>query len=644
MSDFDAEAFETELQIVIEHVSSSLLEVGVSRCETFIKAYPERAEGYYLLGLLLYNNGRAGDARSMMEKAHDIDPDLQEAAFALSALFGQAGQLRDALYFSKLALSLEERAHLAETVPPEFRNFIEATAKSVPHVNYVNGLYAFDQQDFTRTIHQCELDLAIYPGHEPTMILQAKACIGIGDFGRAAEVLQAVVDQNGDCENEVRLLLAEALIQLGLFDNARQYIDKVTADQELSVEDGAKVLKLLSRIPGGRDAQNSLLQHLEKTVLKPQEPYYEYLPSVDGKIRIGILSDQFYNGFIGQVLREFMLRMDRNTFVVYGYKQNRKWDATSDFFATNFKVFRETADIDDKTLSLIMQRDGIDVLIDMCGFEDQHRLELLARQPGVTRASWLSSPQGLALSTIDHVFVSKDDLDSVQSAEPLVVESGVLARAPLEGYLPPNPSPAKSSGHVTFGAALDLAAMALGDGELMVKVLQDNPDARLKLNMGGHVSPVSLSLLNQHFEPFGLQERIDLYSPEPNQSRGAFFNEVDVYLASCLAKPDQVLEALHMGVPCVMRTRDDLTPGLGLSVLRQAGRGEWVFADDATYLEAVQGLASDISGLETLRATMRDALAASPVHNMDNVALKVMYAVRDGFVKATDAAVQSGEG
>lgn len=639
MPETQSQSYQDDLSILLKVLSGETAKDPVTETQNFLHRYPERSEGYFILGVLTYLSGYIGDAANMIEKAHGIDPDVREYALALSSLYIKSDRLNDSLYFAKLGSVLDTHPQMAGILPPDLKNFVEAAGQSHIHGNFVAASLAFSGREFELAAAECELELKMDPSYVPALDLYARSLIEMGDYGGAIPVLQRALELNPENTVETLLNLAEAIFRLGLFEQSQGYIEQAVQSAPDSIDVNARAFYLVSGMPDAKQAQAQAWSGLQQAGLYEKEPFFPYEPSEDGKIRVGFLSDKCYDCFEGAVLGSLLRRFDKSLLEPYVYIQNINKDGVTQTLKNWAVSAREVYDVNDKTLALILQRDQIDILIDMCGFGANQRLSLLAHKPCGLRVSWLAPLHGGGQPGVD-VVVTDGSTDTAQSRflegdqSCMELRTPVFAGKPVQGYLDPVPPPHEKKGYVTFGAHLDFQALSSSDGALWMRLLESVLGAKLRLHVGRHISEISLARLKEIFEPRGLLDRVELYTPDEDERLGGFFDQVDVFLAAQNEDGNTIVQALWMGVPCLARSDANAQyVTYSGAVLSAAGIPSWACEDDDRFLSIAKALASDPAELSGLRKVLRGQVAGSQLMDMDGFALEFQGRMAELFFR-----------
>lgn len=624
----DVDADITRLESLVREAS---LEQGLTFCAEYIKAYPERGEGFFFAGLLNYRVDKLGQAMEMVAKAHELAPEVREFALVLASMHAKSHHLNDALYFAKVGAANEPNPFLDQLLPEELRDFIASTLGGNPQKHYVQAMISYNLRNYAEAVQECEQELKLNNRFAPAYELIGKALLKLGHIERALMAFRAVVDINeGACEDGILVRLTECYLRLGQPEDARASLTPLIKGADISVQTLAALTRLCALAPqgdGGGDWSdvNAFCKQQSARLLENLEPFFPATPQVDDRIRVGFLTDKAYHCLEGLALEVFAKRYDRALFDCYMYVQNVVQDPVTHGFEGYMKGVRNVFDVDDKTLSLIIQRDGIDVLVDMCGYGEDQRLNLIAHKPALTHISWLASPAVDEQPGIDGYWreiQASNQICYPMSSVPLALES-------LTGYGPVAPLPAREQGGVTFGARLDLAYITSEIVAVWGELLSQVDGARLRLGLVEDISPSVVNHLMQLLEPVGLLDRVILHTPENGEIlRGAFFRDTDVFLGQPTADTlKDFVDALWCGVPCLSMPSSRQAFVTGRDIVRMVGATEWNADDGKGFVAQGVALSLELDQLAAIRAGLRERVEGSPLLNGEAFAGQVQGAL-----------------
>lgn len=587
-------------------------EQGLAFCADFIKNHPERGEGFFYAGLLNHHMGQLGQAMEMMSRAHELAPDVREFALALSSMHAKSNHLNDALYYAKVGAANESSVFLDAALTDELRDFIASTLSADPQKHYVQAMISYNLRDFSAVVRECEQELKLNNRFAPSYALIGKALLQLGHFERAVMAFRAVLDlDEGQSDDDILTGLAECYLRLGLPQDALAALAEILGRTNVTVETLGAVAKLLAYVPDGEWADvRAFCKTWNKRLLDGQERYFPVSSPPDERIRVGVLTDKAYQCLEGRALEVFAKRYDRALFDCFLYVQNVGHDAVTHGFSGTMTGMRNVYEIDDKTLALIVQRDEIDVLIDMCGYGQGQRLNIVAHRPARAHVSWMASPALDGQPGIDWYW--RDVQDGSATGDPL--KRVPLALEALPGFGPVTALPAHESGFVSFGARLDLSyitpEVAVMWGELLCKV----DGARLRLGLVEDISQAMVDRLAALLEPKGVLDRVILHTPgeDEDNERGNFFKDVDIFLGQPTADAvEDFIDALWCGVPCLSIPSDRQVFVSGRDIVTLCGDARWNAADGDVFVSFGTELAANLDELAAHRAGLRERVQAS---------------------------------
>jgi len=130
------------------------------------------------------------------------------------------------------------------------------------------------------------------------------------------------------------------------------------------------------------------------------------LPSAkrgDGCLRIGYLSSDFHTHATLALISELFESHDRNRFEIYAYSCGPD-DKSDDRARAKNAVdqFRDISTLGDQEAADMIARDGIDILVELKGFTQDHRLGIAALRPAPIQMHYLGYPGTLGANFIDY--------------------------------------------------------------------------------------------------------------------------------------------------------------------------------------------------------------------------------------------------
>ena len=437
---------------------------------------------------------------------------------------------------------------------------------------------------------------------------------------RAAELLLAVLP---DLPAETRPAAAAILWRAGGYEAAASLGSLTDLGRQAAAQgSGRALLNQLARVETDADRLEVLAQHrlwaagLERAaaarpVMRPAR--------VAGRerLRLGFLSSDLRHhvvAFFVQPLFQYIdARFDLFVYSSYGGPA----DVMQQWF-TGRSAYRLLPE-DDHAAAQLIADDDLDLLIELGGPTVNSRPGVMAFKPAPLQASWLGYPHSLGLSAIDRYigdpFMLPPRPEFLLEA-PLTLPSCWITMAPAafqpQPALDPVP-PAERKGHVTFGTANDPYKYGPRALRTWARIVARVPGSRFMFVRPEVGAPALRDSIARHFAEEGVTpDRLDF-----RPVRGAIrplYAQIDIALDTFpLTGGTTTCEALWMGVPTVTLVGEAPYERLGWSILCNAGLAELGATTVEAYVATAVGLARDPPRLATLRAAMRERIAAHPL-------------------------------
>ena len=324
----------------------------------------------------------------------------------------------------------------------------------------------------------------------------------------------------------------------------------------------------------------------------------------DGRrLRIGYVSPDLRHHVVAWFLMPVLHHYDREAFEVFCYPIG---DAPEDPVSEQIKsltdgwravgTMTENSALSlhrswtDETLAAVIQKDRIDVLVDLAGHTAGNLIALFARKPAPVQIAWLGYPESNGLSRMD--FRISDAVTDPVGPDGDVAEG--LLHLPdtqwcfqQQREMPsPGPLPRLERGYWTFASFNNAQKLNEQGLRAWAELLHAFPDSRLRLCNMQTLDTTAWAL--RIFASCGIaRERIQIIGFLPNSEYFGSFREADIALDSFPYNgTTTTCETLLMGLPILGVKGKRSVSRVGESLLGSMELGDWI-ADSAQDLVAV---------------------------------------------------------
>jgi len=412
------------------------------------------------LGNALADLGRRKEAIAMLEQAIEIQPGYVLAHYNLGNMLREAGRLDDAVAAYESALRLKPdyaEAHYnlgialqnlrqpARAIAAYRRAAELRPAHAGTFFNLGGALRDLGQLDEAEAAYRAAL--AVRPDYDAAQFDLARVLGAQRQFAEAERLFRGLLRRRPD-DPEAQELLAELLRLAGRASEARASYEAILARQPDHPEALAWLLHLKSVACDWRDRDAEfarLLRLTERqiaagrrtglsafhTFARPLAPEMrlaiartwaaetEQLAARDkqgldftfaradrDRLRIAYVSCNFSNHPGGHLIQGLFSAHDRARFEIFAVSHGR--DDGSVYrrrIAADAEHFIDVAALTDRDAALLLYRAGIDILVDLNGYTQDHRLGIAALRPAPIVATYLGFAGSSGASFIDYAIV-----------------------------------------------------------------------------------------------------------------------------------------------------------------------------------------------------------------------------------------------
>ena len=346
-------------------------------------------------------------------------------------------------------------------------------------------------------------------------------------------------------------------------------------------------------------------------------------PLPDGRLRIGYLSSDFHEHATASLLVGMIERHDRERFACFGYSYGPD-DGTPmrRRMVQAFDAFTDVRELDHGAAADRIAADGIDILIDLKGYTQDARTEILALRPAPIQVNYLGYPGTMGASFIDYLvadaFIIPDhhrdlyDEKIATLAHCYQPNDALRAVAPVPDRravgLPENAFVFCSFNN-TYKITPDVFSV-------WMRLLRAVPNAVLWLL---DAADAVAGNLKREAAARGVDPDRLIFAPRiPSDQHIARMVVADLFLDTLPVNAHTTAsEALWVGLPVLTCVGESFVSRVAGSLLHTMGAPELVTESLEAYESKALELASDAARLRSIRARLTASRATSPLFDIE---------------------------
>jgi protein O-GlcNAc transferase len=335
-------------------------------------------------------------------------------------------------------------------------------------------------------------------------------------------------------------------------------------------------------------------------------------------LRVGYVSGDFAFHVVTLFMIPVIEGHDRLAMEVYCYATSDCRDEYTRRLSAHADVWRDSASLSDAELAELINRDGIDILVDLGGHSGIPHLAVFAQQPAPVQATWLGYLSTTGMTRIQYR-ISDGLADPPGAADRHHTEN--LIRLPHSQWcyrpfisaVPAQTPPHVRNGYVTFGSFNQALKISRTVRKLWVEILKRVPDSRLVIH-GVEAGRARNDLLADFGDRALDPARITILPYVALENYFRCFDAVDIALDTMpYSGGTTTLDALWMGVPVITAPGTRSSSRSAASVLTTAGLSEWIAPSPEDYVRLAVEFSGNKTMLAGIRRSLREMLQRSPL-------------------------------
>lgn len=620
------------LGILARHAGQN--ETAEKLIQQALKISPYNSEAYANLGVVLLAQGKREEALNAFRQSTALNPANHEAAYNALKLLYHAKRVDEATAYTKELVNAHHKQEMLGAVAlaaGEYGNwqdavyyFKEALFLAPNDVNLWNNLGNAhkENKDITEAELAYKRAIDLHATHAITYYNRAGLYMAQGWLAKAEQDYLHALELDPQL-NQAHLNLGLLYQGQGRLDLAKKHVKHAFDAQPDSMMAHSSYLFMMHCDPSitpqdiykeslawGEQHADSLPRHLHKNQ-----------PDAQRRLRVGYVSADLRKHAVASYIEPVLRSHDKSNVEVFCYSNSSISDETTKQLQSYADHWRDIIGLTDEVVAEQIQRDKIDILIDLSGHTGGHRLQVFARKPAPIQATWIGYFNTIGMKAMDYIitdrFLLPPEEEHLYVEKPLRLPHSAAVYKMRDLPIEVNELPALTNGYVTFGCFNSLTKMTSEVMELWVRILKQVPNAKLSLKNNSFDDADIRKDYHKRFEDLGISEdRLIFAGFSPIDEYLKAYNHVDIGLDPFPYNGGTTtLDSLWMGVPMIALRGDRLIGHVGESLLAAVGLEEFIAANKAEYVAKAVAFANDIPKLAAIRAKLRPTLAATPNTN-----------------------------
>ncbi len=599
---------------------------------------PNQLQAHNNLGNALATLGRRDDAVACYEKALAIGPDHPDAYINLGNVRAAQGLLSDAekLYedallraprsidaHRNLGLLFRLQGRRGEALG-HYRHAFELNPNQAESCFELGTAYR-EFADFAAAETHYRKALTLAPDHVRAYYNLAETLKLQGRLQEAAEI-----------DARVLVLQPDYFPALGTLIHVRQHMCDWDGIEDLwqrlrneaigKPGAGISPFSLLSQPTSPQEqlacAQSWAGLELAPLAASPSRVGFDFVarPRTSGRLRIGYLSWDFHQHATSYLIAELFELHDRNRFEIHAYSYG-----PDDGSAVRARIrgacdrFIDMAERSYVAAAQAIFDDAVDVLVDLKGYTQGARWQIMALRPAPIQVNWLGYPGTMGSDCIDYIiadpFIIPEGMERCYSEQVVRLPDCYQIndrRREVSDRTPTREEcglPAQGLVFCCFNLAYKILPNVFGR---WMRILQAVPDSVLWLL---EANPWAVENLRRAAAARGISAERLVFAPRlPLAEHLARYRLVDLALDTFpYTSHTTASDALWVGCPLVTCSGDTFASRVAGSILINAGMRELVTVSLDQYERLVLDLAASPAKLRELRRALREGRDSCPL-------------------------------
>jgi protein O-GlcNAc transferase len=579
---------------------------------------PESNQAVANLGTALRKLGRLEQAITCYQKAVSLQlahPERQHSLW---------------LTFNNLGLTYHELSRYDEAIASYRRAILYNSDFVDPYINMSNPLLASGELKEAAEI--CERAIELDPDNSNAHLNLGNACRRLGQFDAAAESFKraaSLTSNNGPAYNNLGMLFRDR----GKLKQAAEFFEKAVAARPLCAPAYSNLLyfyaftRYVSAAEERRVAEQwetLFLTDEERALARKRSRAgggtFPIRPRDGRKLRIGIITAEWFPHPVVQFLEPLLEQIDRNRFALTIFPTlfavGPRVQRFRDFAQRNGDGFIPLWGTGGAEAAKQIRAGQIDVLVETTGHTNGNRLDIIAHRAAPVQCSYLGYWSTTGLKEMDW-FITGAGVGAGLEAHfteglwrlPRLAHCYLGDASIQEHGWAPDPNGTVWVGCLTNNAKIREESLAL-----WAKVLRAMPQTKLLLEDARAQSGETHQRIRGILDRLGIEGTRCSFIPyvAGHERHMLHYHSLDIVLDTIPFNSGTTgYDALWMSAPIVTLEGNWMGGTMAASVLKAFGHPEWIAHSEEEFVSIVCSLARNVEKRMQLRKTQRARVAAS---------------------------------
>lgn len=618
-------------QIAIQHYQAGNPDAAIAELRRQLAEDGQDGEAAFLLANVLESQADVSGAIQAYALATRLLPQSPAPQERLGDCYVRVGQTQDAVTAYQSALAIDEASHetwnklgsqlhLVSQLELAARCFRQATQLAPHEARYASNLGGVERLlgQLDAALEHCQLAVQLDPDYEFGWNNLGNCQRDKGDLNGATQSFERVL--------QIAPSNTDALNNLGNVHRDAGMLHEALHCYQAAHEQSPWNPLYHSNLIYARQFESGVtLSSIRQLSEEWDEQQTAHLTArqqprvhVAGRpLRVGFCSTGFCRHPVGYFTLTAFENFDHTQIQTFCYSDHQRADDLTDRFRSAASEFQDVRGLTDEQLTERIQRDKIDILVDMTGHLAGNRLLTFARKPAPIQMKWVGYAGSTGLKAIDYLIADRFhipvEFDDSYREQIVRLSHAYVCYEPPDYAPPVAPSPAIKNGHITFGSCNQPIKYTVEVVQAWSRLLNEVPGSRLKLKYRGLDDPYVSNRIRQLFEQAGAPaDAIEFEGGNSHNVFLGFLSSIDIALDPFpFSGGLTTCEALWCGVPVVTLPGETFASRHSLSYVSNVGHPEWAATTIDEYLAIAVDLAKDVPRLASIRCALREEMSQS---------------------------------